>query len=139
LYWFLREAVPVFAIAAAALFVIDVIGLLDAAKIVLSPIVKGFLGLPLDMVDALLLCMARHEAAAALIINLIDEGQLNWVQAIVAVTLTTMFVPCFANVVSMIKELGLKRAGPMIVAINGSAFVVAGALNWVMVSVVALG
>jgi ferrous iron transport protein B len=48
----------------------------------------------------------------------------------VAVTITTMFVPCFANIVSMIKELGLKTALIMVVTINLSAFLLAGVLNF---------
>ena len=129
LYWFLKEAMPVFVYAAIILFLVDWIGLLDVIKDIVRPVMEGFLGLPVQMVDALILCMARHEAAAALIINLIEKGQLNYIQCIVAVTITTMFVPCFANIVSMIKELGLKTALIMVVTINLSAFLLAGVLN----------
>lgn len=129
LYWFLKEAMPVFVYAAIILFLVDWIGLLDMIKDLVRPVMEGFLGLPVQMVDALILCMARHEAAAALIINLIEKGQLNYIQCIVAVTITTMFVPCFANIVSMIKELGLKTALIMVVTINLSAFLLAGVLN----------
>jgi len=132
LYWFLQEAVPLFIYAALALFVIDRVGILDALKNALSPIINGFLGLPSEMVDALLLTMARHEAAAGMIIKLIEQGKLNYVQCIVAVTITTMFVPCFANIVSMIKELGAKTAITMVMIINSSAFVLAGFLNWAL-------
>jgi len=85
------------------------------------------------MIDAIFLCMARQEAAAALIINLIRKGQMNYIQCIVAVVLTTMFVPCFANIMAMAKEIGSKNTLIMVLAINFSAFVAAGALNWVLV------
>ena len=134
LYWFLREAVPVFVYAAVGLFAADKIGVLGALKNVVSPIMEGFLGLPLQMVDALILCMARHEAAAGLIINFVEKGQLNYVQCIVAVTITTMFVPCFANIMAMIKELGAKSALMMAVIINASSFLIAGVLNWVLIA-----
>lgn len=133
LFWFLKEAVPVFVYAALALFAIDKLGILSAFKTLLSPVMKGLLGLPLEMVDALILCMARHEAAAGLIMNLIHDGKLDFIQCIVAVTITTMFVPCFANVMAMIKELGTKTALGMTLAINISAFVIAGALNWSLI------
>ncbi len=133
LYWFLKEAVPVFIYAALALFVLDKSGILLAAKSAVSPLMEGFLGLPLDMVDALILTMARHEAAAALIMNLIDKGVLNYAQCIIAVTLTTMFIPCFANIGAMVKQLGMKNALVMALIINVSAFVVAGAMNFVLV------
>ncbi|MHC4125634.1 MAG: FeoB small GTPase domain-containing protein, partial [Planctomycetota bacterium] len=51
LLWFIKEAVPIFIIAAVALFVIDKVGLLDATKNLLKPVVNGMLGLPLQMVD----------------------------------------------------------------------------------------
>jgi uncharacterized protein involved in cysteine biosynthesis len=87
----------VFIYAAVILFVIDKAGILDAVKNVLSPVINGLLGLPVQMVDALILCMARHEAAAGLIIKLIEAGKLNYIQCIVAVTITTMFVPRFGK------------------------------------------
>ncbi|MHC4728539.1 MAG: ferrous iron transport protein B [Planctomycetota bacterium] len=133
LWWFIKEAVPVFIYAAVILFVIDKVGILGAVKNLLSPVMNSFLGLPVQMVDALILCMARHEAAAGLIIQLIKAGQLNYIQCIVAVTITTMFVPCFANIMAMVKELGAKRAITMAVIINASAFLIAASLNWGLV------
>jgi len=132
LWWFIKEAVPVFIIAAVALFVIDKAGLLDATKNLLKPIVNGLLGLPLEMVDALILSMARHEAAAGLIIKLIKTGQLNYTQCIIAVTITTLFVPCFANITAMVKEIGIKRAVVSVIIINCTAVLVAGILNRVL-------
>jgi len=133
LWWFIKEAVPVFMYAAVILFTIDKLGILNAAKRVLSPVMINFLGLPIQMVDALILCMARHEAAAGLIIKLIKAGQLNYIQCIVAVTITTMFVPCLANIMAMIKELGPRRALTMVIIINASAFLIATCLNWVLI------
>jgi ferrous iron transport protein B len=133
LYWFLKEALPIFIIAAAALFFFDKTGLLDLTKIVLRPIVVGWLGLPLDIVDALILSLARHEAAAGLLFHMVDEGSLNFIQCIVAVTITTMFVPCFANIVAMCKEMGVKTGLAMTMAINTSSFVLAGVLHWILV------
>ena len=135
LYWFLKEAIPVFVYAAIALFAIDRLGILDATKKALSPVLKGLLGLPLEMLDALILCMARHEAAAALIINLVEKGKLDYRQCIVAVTIATMFVPCFANIMAMMKELGARRALVMAVIINMSSFLIAGSLNWALIGV----
>jgi len=132
LWWFIKEAVPVFIYAAVALFAVDKLGILDALKNLLEPVMLGFLGLPIEMTDALILCMARHEAAAGLIIKLIQAGKLNYIQCIVAVTITTCFVPCFANIMAMIKEMGAKRALSMTIAINASAFLIAGLLNWAL-------
>ncbi len=133
LYWFLKESLLVFVCAAVTLFFIDRLGILDASKRVLSPIVEGILGLPLAMVDAIILCFARHEAGAGLIINLMRKGQMDYVQCIVAVTITTIFAPCFANIMAMRKEVGGKSTAAILLGIGISALTVAGALNWTLV------
>ncbi len=136
LWWFLKEALPIFIFAAIGLFAMDKIGLLDALKNLLRPVIKGFLGFPLEMVDVLVLSMAKHEAAAGMLIKLIQRGQLNYVQCVVAVTLTMMFVPCLANIMAMVRELTVKKAIAMVITINITAILVAGILNWILITVI---
>ena len=133
LYWFLKEAIPIFIIAAGALFLLDKTGVLDLTKTLMSPIVEGWLGLPRDIVDVLILAIARHEAAAGLTLRMVDAGTLNYVQCIVTVVITTMFVPCFANVVAMCKQMGIKTGLAMAMAINISSFILGGILNWILI------
>lgn len=133
LLWFLKEAVPIFVIASIVLFTIDRIGLLGAMKDVLSPVVTGWLGLPVDIVEVLILSLARHEAAAGLLLNMVDAGALNYVQSIVAVVITTMFVPCFANIVAMCRQLGTPKGLLITLIINISSFILAGILNWILI------
>jgi ferrous iron transport protein B len=133
IYWFLKEAVPIFLIAAVALFVVDKIGLLDLLKQGLKPIVVTWLGLPLDIVEVLILSLARHEAAAGLLLGMVDRGALTYIQTITAVVITTMFVPCFANIVAMCREVGIKTGLIITAAINLSSFVLAGILNWILI------
>ncbi|MBF0106577.1 MAG: ferrous iron transporter B [Deltaproteobacteria bacterium] len=135
---FLEEALPIFIGAALLMFTIDRIGLLDMLKNALRPVITGYLGFPLQMVDVLVLLMAKHEAAAGLLIKMVARGELNYVQCIVAVTLTMMFVPCLANIMAMIKEQGVKKALVMILSINCTAIAVAGGLNWFLVHVAGL-
>jgi ferrous iron transport protein B len=139
LYWFLKEALPIFLIAAAALFLVDKSGLLGLLQRGLKPVVVSWLGLPVNMVEVLILTMARHEAAAGLIYSLVSRGALSYIQSIVAVTITIMFVPCFANIVAMCRQVGV-RAGLLItLAINLSSFLLAGALNWLLLVALRVG
>jgi ferrous iron transport protein B len=132
LWWFLKEALPIFLVAAVGLFLVDRSGLLGLLERVLAPVVLGWLGLPLKMVEVLILTMARHEAAAGLIYSLVSQGALSYIQSIVSVTITIMFVPCVANIVAMCRQVGL-RAGLLItLAINLSSFLLAGALHWLL-------
>lgn len=129
LLWFLKEAIPIFIIAALILFFFDKSGGLDFLKNLSGPIVTGWLGLPIDMVDALILTLARHKAASGLILKMVDAGSINYIQCIVAVVITTMFVSCFANIVAMCKEMGVKTGFLMAVMVNISAIILAGVLN----------
>jgi ferrous iron transport protein B len=129
LWSFLREALPLFLVAAAVLFAADRVGLLGELKSALRPVITGWLGLPVDMVDALILGLARNEAAAGLLLRMVGAGTLNASQALIAVLITTTYIPCFANVVSMFRVLGWKAALAEALAISTSAFVLVGGLN----------
>ncbi|MFC1675445.1 ferrous iron transport protein B [Planctomycetota bacterium] len=135
LYWFLKEALPVFVIAAVVMFLADKIGLLGHIKTILHPVVVGWLNLPVDVVDACILLLARHEAAAAFLLKMVNAGTLNYTQCIVAVVLTATFFPCFANVVAVCKEMGVKTGIAMALAINMSSFVLASILNLILISI----
>ena len=60
---FLEEAFPIFVVASVALFALERLGVLHALEGVLRPVVVGWLGLPIRMVEVLILTLARHEAA----------------------------------------------------------------------------
>ncbi|MBV6341593.1 hypothetical protein HWQ67_08340, partial [Candidatus Magnetobacterium casensis] len=104
-------------------------------KDMLAPVVKGFLGFPIKMVDVILLNVASRAVSAGLFIDLIETGQINYVQGVVAVVFTGMFIPCFANIGAMIKELGAKLAIYTVVGMSVSAVLIAGALNWLLLYV----
>ncbi|MBF0522018.1 MAG: hypothetical protein HQL24_03060 [Candidatus Omnitrophica bacterium] len=131
--WFLKESVPVFMITAVVLFASDKIGLLNLIKYIVSPVIKGFLGLPLQMVDVLIVCVARREAAAGMIIKLVQCGALNVTQCIVAVVLTTTFMPCLAHTVALAREMGTRKAAWMMAYISVSSILLAGGLYWLLV------
>ena len=119
---------PIFLIASLVLFRFDRTGILAATKELLRPVVTGWVGLPIDTVEVLILSLARHEAAAGLLLNMVDAGMLDYIQSIVAVVITTMFIPCFANIVAMCRQIGVVRGLVMTLAINISSFVLAGLL-----------
>ena len=50
----------------------------------------------------------RRDYGAAGLFQLAHNGQLTGVQAVVALTVMTLFVPCVANFLMMVRERGLK-------------------------------
>ncbi len=129
LLWFLKEAIPIFLVAALAMFAIDKLGLLALLKTALKPFITGWLGLPVDMVDALLLTFARSEAAAGLILRMAHGGVLNGAQSILAVILITTFAQCFANIAAMFREVRARAALLIIVSIYAASFLYTGAVH----------
>jgi len=132
LKWFAIEAVPLFMIGALLLFVIDKIALLSVIKKVIAPFIVTYLQLPTAMVDAFLLCLLRLEAGAVVVLKLAQAGELDYIQTIVAVIVMTGFVPCFANTMAIVKELGIKTALWMVASITATAFVIGGLVNFVL-------
>ena len=130
---FLREALPIFLLSAFGLFVFQKTGLLNLIKQLLTPLIVGWMGLPRDIVDVFLLAFARREAAAGLILKMVNAGALNYIQCIVAVVVTTISFPCVANVTAIGREMGVKTALAMTALIFITSFILAGALNWALV------
>ena len=130
LKWFLIEAVPLFIFGALLLFFMDRLLILQFIQKLLSPIIVSFLGLPIKCVEAFLLCIARHEAGAVILMNLVKAGQLDFVQSCVSIIIVTCFVPCFANIMAMIKELGAKSALLMTCVITVSSILIGGIANY---------
>lgn len=132
LKWFTLEAIPLFMTGSAILFFIDRLSLLSLIKKALSPFIVTFLHLPSGMVDAFLLCLLRLEAGAVMVLKLARIHELDPVQTIVSVIVMTGFIPCFANTMAIIKELGIKIAVWMLLALAASAFIVGGMVNFIL-------
>ncbi|MBN2106852.1 MAG: ferrous iron transport protein B [Deltaproteobacteria bacterium] len=132
LKWFTIEAVPLFMIGAVLLFIADKIMVLALIKKGMEPLVGSLLHLPGAMVDALLLCLLRLEAGAVIVLKLARIGELDSIQTIVAVVVITGFTPCFANIMAIVKELGIKTAAWMVAVITAAAFIVGGLVNFIL-------
>ncbi|MBI5407265.1 MAG: ferrous iron transport protein B [Nitrospirae bacterium] len=130
--WYLKEAVPLFILGTLILFTLDKTGVLEVIEAVASPIVVGFLGLPQKATDAFLIGFLRRDYGAAGLYALAEAGELNPNQILVSLVTITLFVPCVANSMVMIKERGLKTAAAITAFIFPFAFLVGGVLNFVL-------
>ncbi len=130
--WYLREAVPLFVLGTLVLFVLDRTQLLGALRHATAPLVVGFLGLPDEATDALLMGFLRRDYGAAGFFELFKAGMLDPVQVAVSLVTITLFVPCLANLFMMIKERGARTALLMTAMIFPFAIVVGGLLNFTL-------
>jgi len=106
--WYLGEAVPLFLIGTALLFVLDRVGALTALASAARPLVTGLLGLPPKAAEVFVMGFLRRDYGAAGLFLMARDGALTHVQAVVALTVMTLFVPCVANFLMIVKERGLR-------------------------------
>ena len=131
-WWYLGEAVPLFLIGTALLFVLDRIGALVVIAAAGRPIVTGLLGLPESTSQILVMGFLRRDYGAAGLFQLAHSGQLTGVQAVVALTVMTLFVPCVANFLMMVRERGVRTGLAILGVITPVAIFTGAGLNYVL-------
>lgn len=133
LKWYLAEVIPLFLIGAALMFTLDRIGLLPWIIKAGEPLVTGWLGLPKEASAAFLMGFLRRDFGAT---GLFAMGSaLSPEQGLVGLVTLTLFVPCIASMLVIIKEQGLKTAAIMISLITPLAFFIGGLLHRVLLLV----
>ncbi|MFN8371928.1 MAG: nucleoside recognition domain-containing protein [Anaerolineae bacterium] len=132
LEWYLKEVLPLFIVGTLILFALDKTGILLLAEQVASPVVVGLLGLPAAATGAFLIGFLRRDYGAAGLFAMMLAGQLDSRQVIVSLIVITLFIPCIANVLIIVKEYGKKVAAGVALVVFPLAFAVGGVVNLFM-------
>jgi ferrous iron transport protein B len=130
--WYLGEAVPLFLIGTVLLFALDRVGGLDALASAARPVVTGLLGLPPKAAEVFVMGFLRRDYGAAGLFLMARDGSLSPVQAVVALTVMTLFVPCVANFLMIVKERGLRIGLAILTIVTLIAVGTGAALNGVL-------
>ncbi|MEL7562439.1 ferrous iron transport protein B [Dehalogenimonas sp. 4OHTPN] len=117
LEWYLKEVIPFFIVASVVLWAGDAVGLLGILISGLTPVVE-FVGIPAEAAVAFVIGFFRRDFGAAGLYDLTAQGLLFGNALLVSAVVMTLFVPCIAQFMVMIKERGWKTA----VAIAGFIF-----------------
>jgi len=129
LLWYLTEVVPLFILGTLVLFGLHTAGLLTTIGEASRPIVVGLLGLPAEASDAFVMGFFRRDYGAAGLYQLQRAGGLDSIQMLVSLVVITLFVPCVANLLVMIKERGWKTALSIVAFIIPYAILVGAVVN----------
>jgi ferrous iron transport protein B len=108
--WYLKEAVPLFIVGTLLLYILDATHLLTVLQRVLSPIVVDGLGLPAAASNAFVVGFLRRDYGAAGLFAMQRAGGLTANQTVIALTVITLFIPCVANLLVMVRERGMRTA-----------------------------
>jgi ferrous iron transport protein B len=109
LEWYFKEVIPVFVVASLFIWVGRITGVFDMLVSLLT-IPAGVIGLPEEAAIVFLFGFFRRDYGAAGLFDLADKGLLSVSQIIVAMVTLTLFVPCVAQFLVMVKERGMKVA-----------------------------
>ena len=135
--WYLKEAVPLFLIGTFVLFVLDRVQLFGRSLLLwvqagLEPIISGMLHLPAQTAGIFLLGFLRRDYGAAGFYDLAQKGLLTGQQVVVSMVVITLFVPCLASFLMIIKEQGIKKALAITGFIVPFAICVGAVVSWVL-------
>jgi ferrous iron transport protein B len=127
--WYLREAVPLFLLGTFILFAADRMGWLLWLQKASEPLVVGLLDLPPKTSEAFLIGFLRRDYGAAGLFDMARSGLLTNLQVVVSLVTITLFIPCLANFLVIIKEQGTKVAAGMALFIFPFAILVGALVN----------
>jgi len=119
---FLKEVSLYFVAGALLLSILEITGALAALQGLLAPLTVGWLALPAAASDAFVMGFVRRDFGAA---GLYDLG-LTGTQILVALVTITLFVPCIASVLIILKERGRLFTAAVWFGSVGLAFFVGG-------------
>jgi ferrous iron transport protein B len=135
--WYLKEAVPLFLIGTLVLFVLDSVRLAGKSLLLwiqtaMEPVLAGLLHLPTEAAGIFLLGFLRRDYGAAGLYDLARKGLLDGQQIVVSMIVITLFIPCLASFLMIIKEQGLRRALAIAGFIVPFAILVGAAVSWIL-------
>ncbi len=130
LKWYLIEVIPLFLLGTFIMFALDKLGALPAIIEAGEPLVTGWLGLPKEASAAFVMGFLRRDFGATGLFAMAHD--LSPIQAVVGMITITLFIPCFASLMMMVKEQGTKTAMAMVGMIVPFAFFIGGLFNLVL-------
>jgi ferrous iron transport protein B len=104
-YFFMKEASPWFFVGALVVSILQVSGALISIMDAMEPLVVGWLKLPREAATAFVMGLVRRDFGAAGMYHL----DLTPYQIVAALVTITLFVPCVASLMVMLKERGLRE------------------------------
>ncbi len=131
LVMYIKELIPIFILISVIIWALDLCGIFQWIIACISPVVNA-IGLPTSTRSSFVLGFFRRDFGAAGLMTI--QNQLTGVQLLVASVTLTLFLPCVAQLMIMIKERGVKLAGLIAVMSIVLAFTMGFIVNLILTS-----
>ncbi|NTW29237.1 MAG: ferrous iron transport protein B [Coriobacteriia bacterium] len=125
---FMREVTMFFAVGTLVLGLLKVTGALGWITTAAAPLMTGWLGLPRETATAFVMGMIRRDFGAAGFFSM----DLTSPQLLVAMVTITLFVPCIASTVVVLKERGWRYMFGLVAGSTGFAVLLGGVIAHVL-------
>ncbi len=125
---FLVEAVPIILAAVLFINVLFIMGVFDYIANFAAPVITGILGLPKESVTAIVIGFLRKDAA----LGMLALSPMTAKQMVIGSVVLTMFFPCIATFIVLLRELGLKDFLKSVAIMISSALIAGGILNVIL-------
>ncbi len=102
--WFLKEAIPFLIVGVFFINILYAIGFLQWFGDMVSPVMTNLFGLPGETSISLITGFLRKDLAVGMLLSF----NLSPMQLVIAVTMLTIYFPCVATFIVLIRELGVK-------------------------------
>ena len=119
--WFLKEAIPFLFLGVLIINLLYAVGFLQWLGNVLAPMMQGLFGLPGESSTALVIGFLRKDLATGMLLTI--KG-MNAYQLVIAAVMLTVYFPCVATFVVLLRELGFKDMLKSTAIMVTTAFVV---------------
>ena len=131
LVMYIKELIPIFILISVIIWALDLCGIFQMIIACISPVVHA-IGLPTSTSSSFVLGFFRRDFGAAGLMTI--QSQLTGVQLLVASVTLTLFLPCVAQLMIMIKERGVKLAGAIAIMSIVLAFTMGFIVNLILTS-----
>lgn len=125
---YVLDAVPLFLLGVLLVNLFHLIGLMDLVSRLAAPIVTNLWGLPKETAPSLVIGFFRKDLAVGILYPL----GLTAKEAVIGSTVLTLYFPCIAAFMVMLKELGMEYAFRSVLFMISTALLVGLLLNLIL-------
>lgn len=126
---FVGEAIPYLFLGILLVNLLYTVGFLEWLSTAFAPLMEVWLGIPAEATAALLVGFLRKDLAVGMLVPL----GMTPVQLVIAVTMLSVYFPCVATFVVLLRELGARGLAAAVGVMVTTALLVGGALRAVLI------
>jgi ferrous iron transport protein B len=126
--WFVKDALPFVFLGVLLVNILYSIGLVDFLNQKVQATLRPLFGLPAEVGVALLIGFLRKDMAVGMLAPL----NLTLKQLIIACVILTMYFPCAASFIVLIREMGIKQMMKALLLMGILTILVGAALNLIL-------